>query len=86
MGVLSDSGYMHLSFHNGLYDSLYGFTTVESLIITKNLDGSWVLQFGQGIELTEQKYETVTYYVGKKPKTENRLVVSTKNVTAQCTL
>jgi hypothetical protein len=81
---LSNCGYLHLSWYSSTSpsDSLYGFTTVENLWMTRKMDGGWALEFDQGIELLEQKYETTTYYVGKSRKTSYRLVVSQEILTA----
>jgi hypothetical protein len=77
-----NEGFIYLSFQSELdvNDSLYGFTTLDSLALTKTTTG-WVLESNQGIELKEQKSEVYTYTAGKKTKTETRIVILQEIVT-----
>ncbi|MFH1934528.1 MAG: hypothetical protein ABIN18_23520 [Pseudomonadota bacterium] len=84
--LISDCGYLHISFYSeysyevpppGIigYHGLYSFTTVQDLLIQKNSDGSWALEFNQPLEdLVEHYSEQYTYYKGNKEK------IGTRNV------
>lgn len=82
-GINDGGGYMHLSIYNeyayevpppGIptYHSLYSFTSLDGLIVTKTETG-WEIEFNHPLEeLVEQYTETYEYYRGSKLKIGER--------------